>query len=486
VTRELAGIATRAEAPITGTRVVIDVRPLQEPERTPITAAYLARLLEAFAADPLPGESFVPILRTLRPDPTDALEAAGLAVASRRRVPPTARFFRSAGLTLDSFLLRGAEVGTTFRHREGGATGAVYHTAGGAVPLASGLPVVATLLDLAPWELPSIYAASPAAQFGHRLRARILRDATRLIVCSGATAESARRRIHIDPERVRVVRLAAPAEYAPSAGRPDRVAALRARLRLPERYLVFSGRYDARKDLGTLFRALAALRQEVPGADATGARPVRRRSRTKAQPSAGADQGAAASGPDADRRAVAETAGGHDVPSRADVAHDGDAAPWPPVVVLAGSHDDGMGDVPALHRAAERAGVPDLVLLAPGLSRDDLATLEAGSYGFVFPAISEATGTRVIEALATGVPVVASRVGPLPELVGPAGILVEPRDVGRLAAALRAIWAADHIHAQLAHTARTRAEGSRRTWADVARETRVVYAEAAGMPGGSG
>lgn len=140
-----------------------------------------------------------------------------------------------------------------------------------------------------------------------------------------------------------------------------------------------------------------------------------------------------------------------------------------------------MGDVPALHRAAERAGVPDLVVVAPGLSREDLATLEAGSHGFVFPAISEATGTRVIEALATGVPVVASRVGPLPELVGPAGILVEPRDVGRLAAALRAIWAADHIHAQLARTALSRAEVSRRTWADVARETRMVYAEAAGL-----
>jgi hypothetical protein len=58
-------------AELPGTRVVIDLRPLQEPERTPITAAYLERLLTAFAADPLPGESFVALLRTLRDDPAD-------------------------------------------------------------------------------------------------------------------------------------------------------------------------------------------------------------------------------------------------------------------------------------------------------------------------------------------------------------------------------------------------------------------------------
>ena len=37
------------------TRLVIDLRPLQEPERSPVTAAYLGHLLEAFAADALPG-----------------------------------------------------------------------------------------------------------------------------------------------------------------------------------------------------------------------------------------------------------------------------------------------------------------------------------------------------------------------------------------------------------------------------------------------
>ncbi|HEY7599424.1 MAG TPA: hypothetical protein VH741_05820, partial [Candidatus Limnocylindrales bacterium] len=150
----MARLAARAPEPVAPSRVVIDLRPLQEPERTPITAEYLANLLDAFAAEPLAGESFVVISRALRPDPSVALEERGLPVAGRRVLPPTSRAFRSAGLTLDSFLLRGAAVGTAEAARGTQPPATVYHTAGGAVPLASRLPVTATLLDLAPWELP--------------------------------------------------------------------------------------------------------------------------------------------------------------------------------------------------------------------------------------------------------------------------------------------------------------------------------------------
>jgi glycosyltransferase involved in cell wall biosynthesis len=417
--------------------VVIDVRPLQEPERTPITAAYLERLLDAYAARPLAGESFVVLLRTGRDDPADALERRGLAVVGRRRLPPTARLLRSGGLTVDSFMLRGAEVGTARDLDEAGAAGAIYHTAGGAVPLGSRLPVVATLLDLAPWELPEVYARSAAARFGHRLRARVLRDAARLIVTSRATGESARRRIHILPERIVVVPLAADAVFRPDAADAQRLAAIRARFELPERYLVFAGRYDARKDLGTLFAALAGLREE--------GRP---------RPS---------------RRAAAAGQGG-------DVAA---VDPWPPLVVLAGAAGADETDAAALGRAAERHGVADLVRLTPRLSSAELAVLQAGARAFVFPCISEGTGLAALEALACGVPVVASKTGPLPEIVGTAGIIVEPRDDGRLAQALRAVWSEGRIHEQLRRAAQARAGGPPRTWHDVALETRAVYAEAA-------
>ncbi len=405
-------------------RVVIDVRPMQEPERSPLTAEYLGLLLDAFASEPLAGESFVLITRALRPDPGDALAAAGLPIAARRLLPPTSRAFRSAGLTLDSFLLRGAELRTGARPDSGdgpaGKPSAIFHTAGGAVPLASRLPVVATLLDMAAWELPETYAASPAARFGHRLRARVLRDAARVIVCSRATADSARRRLHLPPERIAIVPLAAEPAFRQLYADPPRAAEIRHGLALPPRYLAFAGRYDARKDTRTLFSALASLRERPAG------------------------------------RGTTES----------------------PLVIFAAS--DQSGEEAALFSsAAARAGIGELVHTVDAGAAEVRAAVVAGADAFVYPALSEATALPVIEALSLGVPVIASRAGALPETVGSAGIIVEPRDPRRLAAALEAMWSAGALAEQLRRRALRRAETNVRTWADVAGETRVAYSVAA-------
>jgi glycosyltransferase involved in cell wall biosynthesis len=83
-----------------------------------------------------------------------------------------------------------------------------------------------------------------------------------------------------------------------------------------------------------------------------------------------------------------------------------------------------------------------------------------------------------IEAIACGTPVIASAVGALPEAIGSAGLLVEPREPDRLAIALRTLWLDDRVHGRVADAARDRAESERRTWAQVARDTRAIYAEA--------
>jgi glycosyltransferase involved in cell wall biosynthesis len=84
-----------------------------------------------------------------------------------------------------------------------------------------------------------------------------------------------------------------------------------------------------------------------------------------------------------------------------------------------------------------------------------------------------------LEALSLGVPVICTRAGALPEVVGSAGIVVAPRDAGRLATALDAIWDGGSLADQLKRQARKRGDASTRSWSDVARETRRVYEEAA-------
>jgi glycosyltransferase involved in cell wall biosynthesis len=382
----------------------------------------------------------VVLTRAMRDDPSHELEDDGLPVVGRRVLPPTSRVFRSAGLTLDSFLLRGAELGTSRGAQVTGAAGAVYHTAGGAVPLASGLPVVATLLDLAAWELPATYAASAAARFGHRLRARVLRDAARVIVCSRATAESARRRLHLPAERIAVIPLAVDDAFREYGRDNDAQAELRQRLELPDRYLLFSGRYDARRDMGSLFRALRLMRE-----DASQAAP-RPASRRRVDPTR--------------RRRV-------------------EPATEPPLLVIA-ARDIGAVELTTLERAVARAGIGDLVRLAPPLAREERAALIGGSVALVYPSLSEGTGLPALEALSLGVPVICSRAGALPEIVGNAGIVVEPRDPARLAAAMSALWAEGALADQLHRQAARRADRPQRSWLDVARETREAYAIGAG------
>jgi glycosyltransferase involved in cell wall biosynthesis len=410
-----------AAEPVPGLRVVLDVRPLQDPDRSPATSAYLAGLLGAYDDEPVAGESFAFLLQSDLDDPTLAFEH--LEVVGRRLLPPT-RLLRAGALTVDPFLLRGASLGAAWRAERGGAAGAVYHAAAGSPPLFSRIPIVVSLLDLAAWELPGAYQRSPSARFGQRLRARLLRDAAAVIVGSAAVARAANRLLRVRRDRIRVVPLAARSAFGPpppgADGRDPAVRLEIERLGIPDRYLVYPGRYDARQDLSTLLGALGRL-------GAAG--------RPRSLP--------------------------------ADV-------PWPPRVLLVGATPD---DRAALARAATRAGVGDALAYAPALPAERLAGLVRGARAVLLPVLSEGAGLAAIEALACGTPVVSTNVGALPEIVGGAGILVEPRDDDRLAAALRAAWADERVHRRLAGHALERARATRRTWADVAADTRRIYAE---------
>jgi glycosyltransferase involved in cell wall biosynthesis len=409
------GDAASADAPA-GVRVVMDLRPLQAPDRAPLTAAYLEHLLDALDADPRAGESFAFLLAVDLDDPT-ADRWPNLEVIGRRLLPPT-RLLRSGALTVDPFLLRGASIGSGWRAERGGAAGSVYCAAAGALPIGSGIPIVASLLDLAPWQLPDAWQKGHFAKFGQRLRARLLKDAAAVIVPSKSAGADARRLLRVKQASIRVVALAPRPSFRPEAA--SAAAAERERLGLGERYAVYEGRFDQRHDLDTLLEALATLAAEKS---------------PKGVP----------------------------------------AGSWPPRIAVVGASPDDRAEI---SRAAGHAGVGESFVYAQAPDDDRLAALVAGARFLVQPVRSDAAGTAAMEALAAGVPVVASAVGALPEIVGPAGILVEPGDSRRLAVAMRAAWSDDALIAGFRAAAPDR-PAARRTWADVASETRAIWSEAA-------
>lgn len=98
-----------------------------------------------------------------------------------------------------------------------------------------------------------------------------------------------------------------------------------------------------------------------------------------------------------------------------------------------------VGDGPLLQTLRDRVNAApwgDRVSL-PG-ARADIADIMRSFSVFVLPSLSEATPVTILEAMATGLPVVASRVGGVPQLVleGETGLLVEPLDSAELADAL--------------------------------------------------
>ena len=81
----------------------------------------------------------------------------------------------------------------------------------------------------------------------------------------------------------------------------------------------------------------------------------------------------------------------------------------------------------------------------------------------------------LLEAMACGTPVVASRSSSLPEVVGDAGVLVTPTDPRELSAALRELLADDDRRARLREAGLARARTF--SWQRMAVETVQVYRE---------
>ncbi len=107
------------------------------------------------------------------------------------------------------------------------------------------------------------------------------------------------------------------------------------------------------------------------------------------------------------------------------------------------------------------------------VSDDDLVSLYTGARCLVFPSLYEGFGLPILEAMSCGVPVVASNRASLPEVVGDAGILVEPLDVHAIAESVAGIVDDDEHAADL--TRRGLEWSAAFTWERTALLTRDVY-----------
>jgi glycosyltransferase involved in cell wall biosynthesis len=132
-------------------------------------------------------------------------------------------------------------------------------------------------------------------------------------------------------------------------------------------------------------------------------------------------------------------------------------------------------------RAVEQSGVAANVIFTGYVPERDLPALYTGALCFVYPSYFEGFGLPPLEAMSCGTPVIAGDRTSLPEVVGDAGILVNPFDTDAIGAELARLIDDEELRARLSLRGRERA--ALFNWHDTARRTLQVYEQATGGKG---
>ncbi len=296
----------------------------------------------------------------------------------------------------------------------------VFHASDWIHPARATAALAATVHDLGPLDRPDWYSEDVVSMH-RRINESVARNAAVIFTVSDYTRRRFAERFSVPLERIRVTYNGAAAGFRPS----ERVEVSRCRAAhgLARPYVLYVGSRERRKNVVGLIEVFARLAGEDPALDLVliGMRPQIEGARV---------QGVSA---------------------------------W-------------SGD--ALERAIDRHGLRERVRILGRVDRSDLVALYSGGEALVYPTLYEGFGIPIVEAMACGLPVVASNRTAVPEVVGGAGVVADPEDVDAFASAVLGVIGDDGERERL------RAAGLQRagdfTWAAAARRTVDGYRAAAG------
>jgi glycosyltransferase involved in cell wall biosynthesis len=126
-------------------------------------------------------------------------------------------------------------------------------------------------------------------------------------------------------------------------------------------------------------------------------------------------------------------------------------------------------------RSIEESAVKESIVLTGYVQDADLPALYSGATCFVYPSYFEGFGLPPLEAMKCGAPVIAGNRTSLPEVVGDAGVLVDPFDEQEIAAVVASMIDNSDLRAALRVKGLKRAETF--SWRETARLTLAVYEE---------
>lgn len=122
---------------------------------------------------------------------------------------------------------------------------------------------------------------------------------------------------------------------------------------------------------------------------------------------------------------------------------------------------------------AASAEIRERIIVTGYVPDQDLAPLYSGAMMFVYPSYYEGFGLPPLEAMQCGVPVITSNTSSLPEVVGEAGIMVDPEDGDVLCQAMLGIYNSTELRHKM--SADSLAQAKKFSWKKCAEQTIDVY-----------
>ena len=279
------------------------------------------------------------------------------------------------------------------------------------LPLATEIPGVVTVHDLSFLHLPQVLPPAKRIYLSALCRMSA-RKAAAVIAVSRQTADDVVRCFGVPAHKVIVAHNGVDARFSPASA--ERVEAFRRRKHLPERFFLFLGTLEPRKNLTTLLVAFARWRRAA-GSEHTDFKLV--------------------------------IAGGK------------------------GWYYD------TIFTQVGELGLRDSVIFPGYVPDEELPDWYRAATAFVFPSVFEGFGLPVLEALASGTPVLCSELSALREIAGggtqPAAILVPPEDIDAWVAGMALLAGQPALREELRRRGLARAGGF--SWQSAARHTLNAY-----------
>jgi len=146
-----------------------------------------------------------------------------------------------------------------------------------------------------------------------------------------------------------------------------------------------------------------------------------------------------------------------------------------PALVLAGEKKWGF---PMVEQMVQKLGISEKIVFPGRIDDHDLPPLYQGAMAFLYPSLYEGFGLQLVEAMASGIPVIASSKTSLPEVLNGAGLLFNPQDPKTIAEQMVKVVSDRVLHERLCWNSTERAKSF--SWQKTAEETLSVYIKALG------